>query len=144
MRIVHAKFLLKVLHRYKITVTGYFLAFNFMMVYFCFTLGEYYPKFFLVISLIVSFLTGALSSMSDSTIFGFMKVIPTKAYVGFTTGTGFSGIIGSSLPIMTTIFGFNIKWVLTNTNIIISHINHFRPVLSTFPFFAALCGYSLV
>jgi hypothetical protein len=77
----------------------------------CFSIGHTAKNLFFTLSLIISLIVGALAAMGDSTIFGFMKALPSKCYVGYSAGTGLSGIVGSLLPIFTTIMGFDMKWV---------------------------------
>lgn len=110
MKFLNLKYLLRIRHRYKVNFAGITLALCFLGIYICLTEGHRH-HFFFWISLSLSILVGSMSSLGDITIYGFLKVLPSQVYAGFAAGTGSSGMIGSLIPIATTVIGFEIKWV---------------------------------
>lgn len=80
-------------------------------IFICFILENKETAFRL--SLVTAFFVGVTSALGDSVIFGFMKVLPAKSYAGYSAGTGLSGVVGATLPIITTFVGFQIQWVRT-------------------------------
>jgi hypothetical protein len=110
MKYLNLRYFLKIRHRYKINISGSVLAVSFLGIYICLTEGHRHHSFFWV-SLFFSVLVGSMSSLNDITTYGFIKALPSKVYAGFAAGTGSSGMIGSLVPIVTTILGFQIKWV---------------------------------
>lgn len=108
-RIYHSKYLLKIKHKKKIKIISISLLILISIIFLCYSLKN--EKLGFSLSLTVTFLIGVCAAVGDAVVFGFMKSLPPNSYIGYSAGTGLSGVIGALLPILTTFFGFEIKWV---------------------------------
>ena len=106
MRVLNSAWLLKYRHLPRIVANFIFILFGFILL----ILGTYYCEnpdftkkirnFFFYLSLVGCMFYGIASSFGDSTILGYLKCLPPDILVGYTSGTGISGLVGAIVTII--------------------------------------------
>ncbi len=63
-------------------------------------------------SLVSSVILGLNLSFGESTNLGYLKGFPGNMVGGYSTGTGFAGILGAGIPVILVAAEFSLFWVL--------------------------------
>lgn len=100
-RFINSKLLLKVRHRTK----NYIVIFSFVLGIAVLIISKYFNIF--IFSLIGTSLLGIGCSLGDSNDLGFMKGLPSIVASGHSSGTGLSGVIGTTFYLLLKIFHFS-------------------------------------
>lgn len=64
-------------------------------------------------SLVGSVLCGMMQAFGESVVLGFLKVFPTELVVGWSSGTGMAGMLGTSLVIILRSFDVKLPIVFS-------------------------------
>ena len=100
-RLVNARCFLKVKHRFK----NLFVVLCFALGAGCMILAFWKNLFILTLLSMVFF--GIGTSLGESNNLGFLKGFPTEISASYNSGTGFSGLIGTSFYLLLKIFHFS-------------------------------------
>ena len=92
-RLVNAKYLLKVQHKTRILVCTILMLTGFFTIAMCCFYDTVSAMFW--VSLMASILVGLGQALGESVILGFLKTFPGNAIGYYGSGTGMSGITGS-------------------------------------------------
>lgn len=124
-RIFNTGCLLRIKHRYKnwMVVSSFVIGVVLML------LADKFDQFWM--TLVATTLIGVGTSLGDSTNVGFIKGLPPIVSAGHSSGTGLSGIIGSTFYLLLKIFNFSFRTV--NLTLLI-----FYPIYA-FIFWRAVC-----
>jgi hypothetical protein len=105
-RFINSKFLLKIRHRTKNFIVIAFFVLGILTMFF----AKYFNVF--VFSLFGTLFFGIGTSLGDSNDLGFMKGLPSIVASGHSSGTGLSGMVGSSFYLLLKIFNFSFYAVI--------------------------------
>lgn len=96
-----SKFLLKVYHKIRIGIALAFFLCGVTIIVAAFSINSF------VMSLFGAMMLGMGSAFGDSCIQGFMKAFPSETFVGYSSGTGGAGIVGSFYYLFLKAYGFD-------------------------------------
>jgi battenin len=86
-----------------------------IVAYFLISISAYFESeniIFFVICLLASVIHGLTSCFGESVILGYLKGFPADLVVGWSSGTGFAGVIGAGLVVVLFAFKFPLFAVL--------------------------------
>jgi battenin len=104
-RLISAKYLLQILHLYRMLINTIVMLTGFLLAAFAATYSQNITSFYMALA--ASMFFGVGTALGESTILGFCKGFPS-IYVGlFSSGTGFAGIFGSGILLILKGNGFS-------------------------------------
>lgn len=88
-------------HIYRLTFNAFYMLTAYLLIT-AVTIWEFEAGFW--IALVAALMHGTSFAFSESTMLGFMKGFPSRLVAPFSTGTGFAGILGSSILLILKIW----------------------------------------
>ena len=106
-RLINSRYFIKIIHTKRITVNACAMVVGYVLISAsCLISQEYVIGFF--ISLVAASTHGLTSCFGESTILGYLKGFPAELVVGWSSGTGFAGVVGAGLVVLLLYFQFEL------------------------------------
>lgn len=110
-RIINSRFFIKITHSKRLKVNFCAMIVGYILI----AVSAYSDSqniVFFVICLIASVIHGLTSCFGESVILGYLKGFPADLVVGWSSGTGFAGVVGAGLVVILFAFEFPLFAVL--------------------------------
>lgn len=101
LRFLNSQYLLRVPHALKIGIVVCIWVCGYTIFYSAFYITDSWLGF--GTCLLATLLIGNFASIANVTAVGFMKTFPARVVSGFSSGTGFAGIVGSGITLMSKV-----------------------------------------
>ncbi len=97
-RFINSRFFIKIIHIKRIFVNVCAMTFGYLLISVSCIMPQSIEVFF--VSLAASCIHGLTSCFGESTILGYLKGFPAELVVGWSSGTGFAGVVGAGLVVL--------------------------------------------
>lgn len=106
-RLVNSRFFIKIIHVKRIIANVCMMVLGYLLISVsCLLSSTTVYSFF--ISLGASCIHGLTSCFGESVILGYLKGFPADLVVGWSSGTGFAGVVGAGLVVLLTALNFEL------------------------------------
>ncbi len=106
-RLVNSRYFIKIVHVKRIVVNACAMLGGYILIAVaCLLPQDYIVGFF--ISLVAAVVHGLTACFGESTILGYLKGFPAELIVGWSSGTGFAGVVGAGLVVLLLYFQFEL------------------------------------
>ena len=117
-RILNARFFINYRHLPRLFINSLMMLLAYILIsistYYCEKEGT--PKdwqlFFLCVCLFATLLFGISCTFGDSAILGYLKGLAPDILLGYSSGTGFAGVLGAGIALSLSIFKFSDSTVI--------------------------------
>ena len=96
-RLVNARYLLKIKHLYRLYLLLFIASFGFLFLSIATTAKDFYG---FLLALLSSIFVGLSGAIGESLVLGFLKSFPSHLVVGWSSGTGLAGVYGSGFYLL--------------------------------------------
>jgi len=109
LRVFNSQYLLRIKHFNKIATVVLIWVVGYALFYLSFQIDDNDVGFLIMI--LATLLIGNFASVANVTAVGFMKTFPARVVTGFSSGTGFAGIVGSGVVVLTKAVKLQFEYV---------------------------------